>query len=72
MFWWANREHSGSVVEIWVDTRQPLSGRVATGGREGTIPFAGWLELLSILVEELQPDGLTAPDCSTDRAGDSP
>ena len=42
-------------VHIWIDATQPPSGRVVTGVGQPAQPFAGWLQLLTILAGALQP-----------------
>ncbi len=44
------------VIEIWVDTTQPLAGRVVLGD-DPPHPFAGWLQLLGILVDAVTREG---------------
>jgi len=43
------------LIQIWHDEAQPLSGDVARDGQEPR-RFAGWLQLLSILSEWLDPE----------------
>jgi len=42
-------------IRIWMDTTQPPTGRVVTVEGGPAKPFAGWLQLLSILAGALQP-----------------
>lgn len=42
-------------VHIWMDTSQPPTGRVLTAEGEPAQPFVGWLQLLTILADALQP-----------------
>jgi hypothetical protein len=44
----------GVLIRIWPDTVKPLSGRVAVEGAEPR-RFEGWLQLLGILAELLEP-----------------
>ncbi len=41
-------------IQIHVDAAQPLSGKVAVED-EPPVPFAGWLQLLCILSDLLEP-----------------
>jgi hypothetical protein len=43
------------VVHIWTETTHPPTGRVVSVEGEPAQPFAGWLELLSILADALEP-----------------
>ena len=42
-------------VHIWMETTQPPTGRVVTVEGEPAQPFVGWLQLLTILANALQP-----------------
>jgi hypothetical protein len=44
------------LIKIWRDETQALSGRVALGEGESR-RFEGWLQLLRILAELLEPGG---------------
>jgi hypothetical protein len=48
------------LIHIWPDEAHPLSGRVARDGQEPR-RFTGWLQLLSILSEWLDPERTTQP-----------
>jgi hypothetical protein len=43
------------VVHIWMETTHPPTGRVVSVEGEPAQPFAGWLELLTILSDALEP-----------------
>jgi hypothetical protein len=42
------------VITIWVEDRHPLAGRAA-GGDQPPRPFAGWLQLLGLLSDLVDP-----------------
>ena len=44
------------MIRIWVDACQPPTGRVAAAEGGPARPFVGWLQLLAILAQALQPD----------------
>lgn len=49
------------VITIWVDNHNPLEGRAAGAGQPPR-PFVGWLQLLSVLADLIQPQqGSDAP-----------
>jgi hypothetical protein len=45
------------VIEIWVDTDDPPTGRVVACVGDPPQPFAGWLQLLAILTNAVSPSG---------------
>jgi hypothetical protein len=44
-------------IHIWIDEMQPPTGRVVTGEGGPAQLFMGWLQLLTILANALQPPG---------------
>ena len=42
------------VITIWVVDQHPVAGR-ATAGDQQPQPFAGWLQLLSLLSDLIEP-----------------
>jgi hypothetical protein len=40
------------MIEIWLDSAEPIAGRVCTDAGESK-PFAGWLQLLRILADSV-------------------
>jgi hypothetical protein len=49
------------VITIWVDNLNPVEGRAA-GADQPPRPFVGWLQLLSVLADLMEPQqGLDAP-----------
>ena len=51
-------------VHIWMDTTHPPTGRVLTVEGGPAQPFVGWLQLLTVLANALQPpaaEPLTRP-----------
>jgi hypothetical protein len=47
---------SRPVIKIWVDSTPPPAGRVVTSDGASPLAFAGWLQLLQILVDALATD----------------
>lgn len=43
------------VVHIWMESTHPPTGRVVSVEGEPAQPFAGWLQLLTILTNALEP-----------------
>ena len=43
------------VVQIWMDTTHPPTGRVVLVGGEAAQSFTGWLQLLTILTNAVEP-----------------
>jgi hypothetical protein len=43
------------MIEIWLDSGQPPTGRVVAAAGAAPQPFAGWLDLLRILAESFTP-----------------
>lgn len=41
------------MIQIWLDRRRPPAGHVESEAGERSQPFAGWLQLLSILADEI-------------------
>jgi hypothetical protein len=49
------------VITIWVDDRNPVQGRAAGVGQPPR-PFVGWLQLLLVLADLMEPrQGSDAP-----------
>ncbi len=44
------------MIQIWVETGQPPTGRVSATDGGPARPFVGWLQLLTILAQALPPD----------------
>lgn len=56
----AEADHGVVLIHLEIDGQDPLAGSV--GPAEGTLrPFAGWLELLSLLAEQLGEDCARPP-----------
>ena len=55
--WGVACNHSGDVIEVHIsmETAQPPTGHVVTVDGEPAQPFAGWLQLLTILAQALPP-----------------
>lgn len=53
------------VIEIWLDTCQPPSGRVVAAPGEEPEPFDGWLQLLHILGDVVTREPPSGPAPAT-------
>lgn len=55
-------------LQIWMETDDPPTGRVAAAEGQPAQPFVGWLQLLTILAHALEPRAASALRDSSESA----